>query len=495
MQNKPIFIPPILIFVISLIFYIILLSPGIDYGDGATFVTKALHFKFEARATSHPLYYLICKLFFLLPFGSMAWKVNLLSAVSSASCLAVTYCLLRNLKLNQVAILTGISALALSHTFWLKSCIPDVYTLQALLAVSSFYCIIKWNLASQDKNSKSDYWLIAWAMVWGLSLMHHFLLAFLLPGQILYVILNRKNIANIYRFIGLFTISFLAVSYIWWHIAIVQIINGENLISLLTGGGGVESKVGGYKLFELPKAIILSIILLAYQFPWLLSAIGIYGAVTQNQKSTKVAWMLNISFILTTLFAVTYKSNHKYEVFIQSYLIFAIWIAYGANSLLEKYPIKKKILYIICIASVFLQPISYFLTTKLIERCPNLLPIAIRNVPYRNNFTHFFWPPKYNAYGAERYGQEVMNELPKNAVIIADWTLLTVLLHMQEIEGMRPDVKIVFLETHTVSEIIKKDPNRPVCAADNLPCYKLNELPKCYKIKNCGNFFQIIKDL
>ena len=102
-------------------------------------------------------------------------------------------------------------------------------------------------------------------------------------------------------------------------------------------------------------------------------------------------------------------------------MIFAIWIAFGVHSMLKKYPNVTKTIYIVCILSVLLQPISYFISSQLIGKYPKILPINIRSVPYRNNASHFFWPPKINADGAEKYGQEVMEKLPKGSVILTDW--------------------------------------------------------------------------
>ena len=236
MKNKLVIQLPVIVFFVSLVFYISLLAPGVDYGDGATFITKAVNFHFESRATSHPLYYLICKLFTLLPGNSIAWKINLVSAVSAAATLGILASFLQNLKLNKIAILTGTIALGLSHTFWLKSCLPDVYTLQIWLGILSFFSLLKWYLAEENEKKSSIFWLIVWGVTWGLSLMHHFLLAFILPGQVVFLIINRKNISSVYKFVGIFALSFLLTSFIWWYCALMQFLDGENLISIFTGG-------------------------------------------------------------------------------------------------------------------------------------------------------------------------------------------------------------------------------------------------------------------
>ena len=58
---------------------------------------------------------------------------------------------------------------------------------------------------------------------------------------------------------------------------------------------------------------------------------------------------------------------------------------------------------------------------------------------------------------------------------------------------MRPDIKILFLEKWTVNKMLQEYPNRPLYVAADLPCYKLNKLPKGYKTDNQGIFIKLIK--
>jgi len=493
MRKYSYIIAPCIVFITALFFYLISMSPTLDYGDGSTAIIRAVNFQFEARATSHPLYHLLNKILLVLPFGTPAWRVNLTSVIPAALCLTVLFCLIRNLKIHIIANIVGIVAFGLSHTFWLKASVTDVYALQDFLAALTFYFILKWKISAENSDGHEVYWISLWAVSWGMSLMHHFLIAFMLPSQILFVILNRKYIKSYVQFITIFICSFFIISFTWWYIAVMQVLNGESIISICTGGGGVESKLWGYTFLALPKAIIFSIMIFAYQFPWLLMPAGIYGCYIQKKRENhSLFYIFFIAFIINITFAITYRSHHKYEVFSQSYMIFTIWIAYAINFILKQYSRHNKIIITTAIISLLLQPISYFITVRFLVTHPQLQPIHIRPVPFRNNTRHFFWPPKTGYYGAEKYGHEVMKQLPKNAVIIADWTLFTVLEHMQQIEHLRPDVTLLFLEHEGVQKVIQKYKHRSIFTAADLPEYGLNKLSKQYIVKKNSLVYKII---
>jgi hypothetical protein len=478
------------VFSVAAAFYLISLSGGIDFGDGATFVSRAVDFHLEARATEHPLYYLFCRGLLSVPFGSMAWRVNLASAIPAALCLTIMCVFLKEQGLGLFASLFGVAAYGFSHAFWLKASVPDVYALQDCLAAATFYCVFKWKRESDIESRRATYWLLAWGASWGLCLTHHFLLAFLLPGQILFVLMNRKNISSRYKFVLWFAAAFLATSFVWWYTAITQILDGDSVIAIFTGGGDVESKVGTASPL---KALPRSIALFAYQYPWLLIPIGLCGAAFNFKRGKETAWMLFTGFCLSTLFAVTYKSHHSYEVFSQSYLIFALWIAYGAQAALDLpwNAARRKLAIAILTLNIALQPITYYATCSFLSARPATLPVRIRALPHRDPVWHFLWPPKTGWNGAERYGREVMESLPRRSVIVADWTLFTVLRYMREVEGLRPDVEIVFLESKDVESCLKEYPDRPIFVADDDISYRLGALTPPCVVKKKGLVFEI----
>ena len=63
--------------------YFYTLAPTVVGGDSGELITAA-HTLGVVHPPGYPLYTVLTKLFTLLPFGEIAWRVNLLSAVSGA---------------------------------------------------------------------------------------------------------------------------------------------------------------------------------------------------------------------------------------------------------------------------------------------------------------------------------------------------------------------------------------------------------------------------
>ena len=68
-----------IVFLLGLTLYIRTLAPGLLSGDSAEFQTLAYTLGMT-HPTGYPIYVLLAHVFTLLPFGDMAWRVNLFSA-------------------------------------------------------------------------------------------------------------------------------------------------------------------------------------------------------------------------------------------------------------------------------------------------------------------------------------------------------------------------------------------------------------------------------
>src|SRR5215212_10615094 len=80
----------------ALALYVRTLAPALLLGDGAEFQILAATLGI-AHPTGYPIYLLLGKLFTWLPIGSIAYRVNLLSASAGALALALLYLIGRTL--------------------------------------------------------------------------------------------------------------------------------------------------------------------------------------------------------------------------------------------------------------------------------------------------------------------------------------------------------------------------------------------------------------
>lgn len=172
---------PLLIFLSSLSLYIYTLAPSVaPQGDSGELVTVAYTLGI-AHSPGYPLFTLIAHfLFTYLPFNSVAWRVNLFSAVCSAATLVFIYLIIKKITKNKLAGVGAAVILGLSQTFWLYSLVTEVFALNNLFAVLIIY------LALEKR------WLLM-SFVLGLSLSNHHTIILIFPA-LAYLVWSKKNL-------------------------------------------------------------------------------------------------------------------------------------------------------------------------------------------------------------------------------------------------------------------------------------------------------------
>ena len=159
MPNKK--IPALVVFLLTLSFYIYTLLPSLAWGDGTKLQSEAvsgesfviaemppdqfspdpfIFSKVGVAAWDHPLYIILGHtLVEALPFVDSLWLVNLFSAIFGAASVAVVFLLSYRYTESFLAAGYASLSLAVSHTFWWHSSTPEVYTLFVFMLVTSFY--------------------------------------------------------------------------------------------------------------------------------------------------------------------------------------------------------------------------------------------------------------------------------------------------------------------------------------------------------------------
>ncbi len=87
----------------------------------------------------YPLMTVLGKLFTLLPVGSIAFRVHLLSAFFGGLTCVALWLVIRSLLGNAVSAYTGALLYGLSSTFWSQAIIAESYTLNTFFFFSLFY--------------------------------------------------------------------------------------------------------------------------------------------------------------------------------------------------------------------------------------------------------------------------------------------------------------------------------------------------------------------
>ncbi|MEO7910947.1 MAG: DUF2723 domain-containing protein, partial [Roseiflexaceae bacterium] len=125
----------VLLLLLFLALYIRTAAPSVLSGDSAEF-QMAAPLLGVPHPTTYPLYVLLGKLATLvIPFGDLAWRVTIVSAICAALAVALFFRVARRLSGSTPAALIGALALGLAPGMWNAATMAEVYALMmALLA-------------------------------------------------------------------------------------------------------------------------------------------------------------------------------------------------------------------------------------------------------------------------------------------------------------------------------------------------------------------------
>jgi hypothetical protein len=118
--------------------YMLALCPMVYVGDSGLFSAAAFSLG-SAHPPGYPLYVLVGKLFTLLPFGNIAFKVNAASALFGALACLTVYRTSVELTGDEHASWAAALVMGITPLFFTESLKAEVYTLNAFLSAVVFY--------------------------------------------------------------------------------------------------------------------------------------------------------------------------------------------------------------------------------------------------------------------------------------------------------------------------------------------------------------------
>ena len=333
--------------------YAYTVAPSVLPGDYAEFQMSAAILGVP-HPTGYPLYILLGKLFTLLPFGDVAYRVNLSSAVYMAGATVMLYAIsLRLLALMgrrqwwPMSVL-GAAFFAVSPTVWSMALVARSYALNALLVSLVVYSLVSWRHTARAR------WFYASCFFTGLSMVHHGTTYLLLPAYGLYLVLveserrratgNREpGIAINSRFpiprILFGALAFLAgfspmlflvyrlafgSPYYWGNPS-----TWKDFFNLLTGGP-FHDQVLAFGWGAQFDRLLFGFGELSKQYTPLGIVVGLLGLVVLWRNLRADAWLFALMVVANFAFAMNYALV-GYLYFIPTYLIFGILIGIGLS--------------------------------------------------------------------------------------------------------------------------------------------------------------------
>jgi len=313
--------------------YLWTLAPTVAYqGDGGE-LTAAAYVLGNAHPTGYPLFLILGKLFSWLPWGDVAHRLNLLSAVCASATVVCLFMALRDLTGDGLAAGIGSASLALSYQFWSQALRAEVYTLQTF-----FFAFLLW-LHGQWLATRHRRWAYAVGLAYGWGAANHVSLVPFLPFSLLFLILTAES-----RKVGLKT----AGACVWWLIPGLLLylylplrasthppLNWGNPVTLSRFLDHVTARSYRAYLFAQPLS---EVGLLAWKygvfwarqfFPlWLLAPLGAFCLWRQARP---LAWWGAALAGLNVGFYLNYDVGDRANYFLPTYVLTAWLIGLGAH--------------------------------------------------------------------------------------------------------------------------------------------------------------------
>ena len=427
MKNKKIAL--FIIFSFVFIYYFLMMPKALSpYRDSGEFALDIWSMS-VSHQPGYPLYNILARLFSLLPFGSIALKLNLFSALFGALTVAAVFYFLANVMSIFEAFIFSL-ILAFNFTLQTVSGVSEMYSLNSFFACALIFYAYKFS--TEEFIKPKDIYLIFY--LFALFMTNRMDILLLYPSFFFVLYPKIKNNEKkfkvfLYSFL-FFLLGFSAYLYLYFRANSNPLINWSNpntlndLINVITRksyGSTLDLISLNYKKGEMffPNLRIyfkhllknLNIAIL-FIFP------GFFFLYKNNRAFLKY---LTVSFMITCplfLFMANMPPNPHSLSIVEPYyiipdIILIIFSAFGFIYLKDK--AKNKAIYLLSISSVLL---TFYL-----------------------NFEKSY---KNDLYITKYYAQDVFKSVDKDSILVAKKDVqLFSLWYYAYVEKMRPDLIIV----------------------------------------------------
>lgn len=563
------------LFAVVLVFYAYTLAPSLNWADSARVQLDVVlggstywHFpeaslvpvddlpfnRLGIAPSDHPLFVLLGQLALLAPWGERLVRLNLLSALLGGLAVMLFFHLACYLTGDRWAAGLGAAALAVSHSFWFHSVTTEVYTLHAAFMVGLIWLAVRW---AEERRPRD---LRTFALLAGLGLANHLMLALLLAATVGYMALAATRGAGAWyrparytallRRVGKRRLVLVAVLFMlglapWW-IQLVRLVHniGAPLFGEVIGVfvGTFAGQIGGGAPGNGPVHALLAngaryLAWLLYQFPaggWLLGLFGMFAlsrAEFREQASLPAAapdagkmptlhrvrgrsqrgtaWLLLILFVVHAGFSMNFGVADRFTFHLPSYVIFALFVAYGAAEAGRRWPFSAQGFRIVVLVCLVLAPVALYQVTPRLLSSMGITGRDLGFPPVSNQrmdrLSYFLNPNKQGDDSAARFALSTLRQLAPEAIVFtprtSDQETYIVLRYYQLAEGRRPDVhlELFFLVTEdeqvpsSLLEMARAQKDcRPLYLASLDPeAYPLAELERAFEIVPEANLYRL----
>lgn len=457
--------------VASFIIYVLTLAPSVGFTDSGELILAARTLGIP-HSPGFPLYVLLGWLFSRLPLGSVAWRLNLMSAFWAALAVGafflLAYRLLPEEKSTSGSARIGAKGreisridsrysrlerllaagcatlcLAFSITLWNWATVAEVYTLQAFLLCGM---LLAFFAALRGGGWRA--WALAGLFV-GLGLANHHVMTLVFAPALLFLLLstpeNRRSLrsgwlpATVGLLLGLALYLYLPI-----RAAQEPLLNWGNPVNLQRLWWHITGRQYQVNLFSVPLSEMLANLGFGLRLWWdqftpagLLLALWGLVALWRGERRPAVFSLLVV--LVDVAFAAHYDIAEDSDAYyIPTFLMTALWIAWGARTGLAG--LRRK-------GEAFARKSHHVSQNG--QANASLLPgyAALALLVALNLGLHWQRSDKHRLWLPHDYATQALSELETNATFLTrDWQVYAPLLYLQHVEGVRTDARIIDAE-------------------------------------------------
>ena len=461
------------VFVVALAVYSWTLAPTVTPTDSGELILAAYGLG-VAHPPGVPLWIMLTHIASLLPFGNVAVRINFSSAVFAALACAMLTLVVAELLISVsssaatrrrnksarhgskvedsnagglLILAPAVGAglfMAFSRTLWAYATITEVYALNALLILLTFFLVVRWRrrIIETRTNSSSaiaahDTWIYAAAFVFGLAMgVHHVTVALTLPA--IAVVVYRTERLKFFTsrrllYSALISIGalILVYSYLPWAASRSPAMNWGNTRSLQEIWWHITGRQ--YRVFFSfsPSSIgpqfvdFCRMALREFGFAWLPFTLflAVAGLASAHKRDRTAFWFLLLIVLADLAYSLIYEiAEDKDAYYLPAFISIAIAAGLGVHRLVQ-------------LAASGRSPIwtpSVAVATTIVLTSATAFAA---NWPFNNRRHDFI---------ADDYVANLFSTIAPNGLLLTqDWQVASPIWYLQEVEQRRPDVKAI----------------------------------------------------
>jgi len=325
-------------FIVPLIIYIKTLEPKLVGGDTSWYALQIPQM-YILPPTGYPTFSILAKLMSMVPIGSLAYRLNLFSAIFGALTILFLFLAINKLVKNEIISLAGSLIFSFTLSYWQVANRLEFDTLNSFLVVLVIFAALTYNESRKRRRLYFFFFCL------GFSLTNHPIALFIAPAFIIYIITVNPKIFKSIKTVLLSILFFIIplVSYIYIPIRSLQGYGPANtfqkFIYHITGrtpAGQIHGGSFGDRSIDSALTVLAEYMKIIYKnFGIILIIIAIIGLIYLVRKNYRFA----ISSILVIIFSLIITSQYlgwtPENYAIDSMIIISFYIAFGFLSVLD----------------------------------------------------------------------------------------------------------------------------------------------------------------